>query len=89
MNELVVAARFSDGDRETARLVTLTRRGDWIYMRGGPTGYESLMFIDDYPAERDWVACFGTPGRWDRCVVPGSEMRHAMEAFREPAEVPA
>jgi hypothetical protein len=51
---------------------------------GGVTGYESF-FINSRSLQRsafvDWTACMGTPGRWDRLVVPWSSMKQVFDHF--------
>ena len=55
----------------------------WIHLEGGPTGYESM------PADRlgeaveagGWLACIGTPGRWDRLFVPSDSLEVAGKAL--------
>ena len=51
---------------------------------GGVTGYESYC-LDENTVERnmgrDWIACMGTNGRWDRLVVPWSSMKTVYEYF--------
>lgn len=46
----------------------------WIQCEGGPTGFESchLEFIQE---GRDWLACAGTMGSWDRLLIPHDELR--------------
>lgn len=61
-------------------LVDLTYDGRAVRMRGGPTGYESFLW-SDWRLDRDdwtWVACAGTPGRWDGCTVSDASMRDAL-----------
>lgn len=65
-----------DGSPPFERDVELIVRGDYVHMRGGPTGYESFP-----PAAydgRDWWACVGTPGRWNQCVVPAAVLGPAL-----------
>lgn len=54
-----------------------------IKMHGGPTGYESLIAADyiEHDNRTGWMACFGTPGRWDQCFVPEDQMRDALRRF--------
>lgn len=50
----------------------------WIYMIGGPTGWESaepLKMIG-----RGWLACFGT-GHWEKCWVEEPELHRVLVEF--------
>ena len=45
---------------------------------GGVTGYESFFLVEKSivrMAYEDWTACMGTPGVWDKLVVPWTSMR--------------
>jgi hypothetical protein len=63
--------------------VTLDIHNDYVWMHGGPTGYESLpasAFSDPRHKGRGWLACFGTPGNYnhyDQCTVPWPEFERA------------
>lgn len=73
-----VSAIFNklDGSAPVRRDVELELRGDYVWMRGGPTGYESAPAAGlAAHGDRDWAACIGTEGRWARCVVPASALR--------------
>lgn len=51
---------------------------------GGVTGYESFFLNSrslQNVAYRDWHACMGTTGRWDRLVVPWSSMKQVYDYF--------
>ena len=53
-------------------------------VEGGVTGYESYCLDEntvDRNMGRDWIACMGTKGRWDRLVVPWSSMKTVYEYF--------
>jgi hypothetical protein len=72
-----------DGTPTFTREVVLDIHGDYVWMHGGPTGYESLpasAFTDPRHAGKAWLACFGTPGvmsHWDYCEVPWTEFERA------------
>lgn len=55
---------------------SLELRDGNIYLVGGPTGYESIprANLDATIVCDGWLACLGTPGRFDRCFVPAVEM---------------
>ena len=70
---------------KTARPVTMRykidRRDmeDWLRLLDGPTGYESMrLFLNDaiqnFMAGKYWLACMGTMGKWDKLIIPASEM---------------
>lgn len=53
---------------------------------GGPTGYEGFKidtFLDCHEEmfEHGWCACIGTPGVWDKLVVPGYEMLRILNLY--------
>lgn len=56
----------------------------WLYLEGGPTGYESIRLGDWEEKEllsgekTGWSACAGTTGRWDKLFVPITEMRRVL-----------
>jgi len=55
-----------------------------LQMADGVTGYESFYLDADVVAdcaERGWLACSGTYGRWDSLFVWPAEMRKAFEFF--------
>lgn len=75
-----VDAVFSNADdtEPVTRTVTLELRDNgWLWMRGGPTGWESMQPGPE--RGRAWMACVGTPGSWKRCVVPAAEMDRALD----------
>jgi len=42
----------------------------WLYLMGGPTGFESAMVKQLAQSEHDtWCACAGTPNVWDKLIV--------------------
>lgn len=57
----------------------------WVYMHGGPTGFESFGLLDSGGAPwpvgrvpgRGWMACYGTVDSWPRCYVEPDEMDRA------------
>lgn len=54
-----------------------------FYLIGGPTGYESFRLTSKGTdikgmCEKGWMACAGTPGTWDKLVIPGKEMKKAI-----------
>lgn len=78
-----VSAEFTklhrDGEITETRIVTLQLREgerDYVWMTGGPTGYESFA-LDEWRSG-DWCACAGTVGSWARCIVPAAEMTRAV-----------
>jgi hypothetical protein len=82
-----VTATFDklDGTPEYKRVVTLELRDrGYVWMIGGPTGYESLPATAG-PFDKPWCACVGTPGRWMECIVPADEMNRA---YREMGLLP-
>lgn len=50
---------------------------DYIHVLGGPTGYESMPFksLDRAIEAGGWLACFGTPGRYDRLLIPAEQLQ--------------
>lgn len=79
---VTVTAQFDrlDGSEPFDREVVLDVHLDYVYMHGGPTGYESLpagAFKNPAIVTRGWCACAGTRGVWLRCSVSGSEMARA------------
>jgi hypothetical protein len=62
----------------TRRVVLELRDSGYVWMIGGPTGYESLPATAG-PFEKDWCACVGTRGRWAECIVPAAEMNRAYQ----------
>jgi|LGVF01.2.fsa_nt_gb hypothetical protein len=67
--------------------ITLKDGYEVFQLFGGPTGYESFTLKPlDIPGlekwntdkdeimSRNWVACAGTKGTWDKLVIPASEM---------------
>ena len=77
-SEVLGYAVFSDeGENPEERPIAFVRRGDWLHLRGGPTGYESAQMRGHQL--RDWTACVGTKGRWERCVVPARELNRALD----------
>lgn len=71
----------SDRTSEVSVYLWLDKKPDGtlsVQLDGGPTGHESFVAS---PANivamqsRNWVACMGTRGRWDRLVVPRHEMK--------------
>lgn len=56
----------------------------WVKLSPGVTGYESAS-VEDLLKESyrgDWSACAGTPGSWDRLVVPFQEMERLKDILR-------
>lgn len=56
----------------------------WLRLEGGPTGYESIRLfnletIKAFMDGKSWEACFGTKHRWDRLIIPASEMLRIIE----------
>lgn len=51
----------------------------------GVTGYESF-YIDDYAEENmpmfGWLACAGTPKRWDTLFIPAEEMKKVFDELK-------
>ena len=57
-----------------------------LKLHGGVTGFEGFYLskdiIDTYKnTNSDWMACSGTPNRYDQLIVPNSEMRRAFLFF--------
>lgn len=85
MDRFTVTAERTDLTTERTREVSVSLRvvskedGQvWIVMEGGPTGHESIQATDHVVRTlqtRNWVACFGARGQWDRLVVSAYEMR--------------
>ena len=53
-------------------------RDDVFKLFGGPTGSESFYIEKGVPerqSKHGWLACAGTPGRWDRLEIPAEEMK--------------
>ena len=52
----------------------------------GSTGYESF-YIDDYAEENmpkfGWLACAGTPKRWDKLFIPAEEMKKVFDEINK------
>jgi hypothetical protein len=84
MSAVEVMAEFDrlDGSAPVLRPVRLRVERGYVFMWGGPTGYESA------PVEAlsgpDWYACAGTRGRWARCVVRGPALRYAAYLLGQP-----
>lgn len=80
-----VSATFFDRrtNAESVRTLELTYDGRVVQLRGGPTGYENFIAEDRRPEHRgrDWVACFGTKGVYDRCVIDGRSLNAALASF--------
>jgi hypothetical protein len=62
-----------------------------FYLLNGVTGYESfsidnsdyiksigLGFNKEQMIQRGWLACMGTPRKYDKLYIPGSEMEKAL-----------
>ena len=64
--------------RETILPIEL-RRGEWLYLIGGPTGYESFSLASYLANDTglDWCACAGFSD-WNRCVVKAASLRAAL-----------
>jgi len=48
----------------------------------GPTGYEAFYLNERTVkklSEIGWIACIGTPGKWDRLFISAEEMKKAFE----------
>lgn len=74
-----VTAVFSepDGSYASNRRVQLELRpGGYVWMKGGPTGWESFD-PTGWPTGRDWVANMGDR-RYLHCVVPAAELDRAL-----------
>jgi hypothetical protein len=59
-------------------------KGEYLYLVGGPTGYESML-LDELPASiasGSWVACLGAEDRWHRLEVPGTELKRIREHLK-------
>lgn len=89
----VLRTRLSrDSDVETTDVAAfrVERRffdgADWIHIvDGGATGHESMPLdhLDEAIAADGWLACFGTPGRWDRLVVPATSLQELCKQFEK------
>jgi hypothetical protein len=54
----------------------------FVHVEGGPTGHESASYERLFEEDgRDWCACTGTEGRWDRLVLSAASLRQAREFF--------
>lgn len=54
----------------------------WLYLRGGPTGFESIQVSEetrDIVGEYGWHACAGTSERWDELYIPAGEMKRVFD----------
>lgn len=54
-----------------------------FHLIGGPTGYESFYIDSNFDHLEEicisgWCACMGTPGEWDKLVIPGMEMERVL-----------
>lgn len=56
----------------------------WVHLRPGVTGYESASVEDLLKDNKlsNWPACAGTPGSWDRLVVPEVELERLKDILR-------
>lgn len=60
----------------------------WLYLDGGPTGYESICLKGRYPliaheGSYKWCACAGTKGRWDELVILHHQMVIILNTYKE------
>lgn len=62
--------------RENQPVVSVTDGG----VTGGESVYADEYFLSCGP-RNGWCVCAGTPGRWDRLVIPPKEMRAALTAL--------
>lgn len=71
----------NDRTTEVQVYLWVDRKADgsvWIQLDGGPTGYESFQATEANiraMQTKNWIACMGTRGRWDRLMVPVTELR--------------
>ena len=87
--EVEVVAEFTDlvtgavSRRRVALKLVSQRPGEFVVtMGGGPTGYESFRVrreTCDEMSQSGWVACAGTPSRFDHCFVSADEMSRAFD----------
>lgn len=61
---------------------------DIFQLIGGVTGYESFNIDSNFSYlekmfKTGWVACFGTPCKWDKLVIPGRQMKKAFSLYPE------
>lgn len=58
-------------------------KGDYLYLVGGPTGAESMPIdkLEDVIRAGSWLACMGSPLRWDKLEVPGSELEKVRQSL--------
>lgn len=67
-------------EREYAWYIASGGGGEpYLFLEGGPTGYESaplgsLMYDVSTSDKKEWLACFGTPGRYDRLTIYSSSL---------------
>ena len=54
------------------RLVRFERRGEWLYMIGGPTGSES-MHPDDFERRGEWLYMIGGPTGYESMLPDDRE----------------
>lgn len=72
----IVPLRFECHFRENRPVVAI--------VDGGVTGYETIYFDDhflDWTRAKGWLACAGTPDRYDSLFVPAKEMRAVFEGL--------
>lgn len=58
---------------------------DWLYLIGGPTGYEAMPFNHlpkAFSKSLPWAACFGND-IYDKLDVPPEELRRVWDAHPE------
>lgn len=69
------------GDMRKVRLTYHTKYGsdgqEWLHLINGPTGSEAaplLALRNDSRFDSGWLACAGTPERWDTLLVTGESL---------------
>lgn len=72
---------FTNQSREVdigayAKASTYLKGEVYLYLDGGPTGYESMPArgLDHAIEGGGWTACMGTSERWDKLVVSAEEL---------------
>lgn len=54
----------------------------WLYISPGVTGYESAEVALLLKHKGDWCACAGTPGSWDKLVIPADVIECLKDVLR-------
>lgn len=60
---------------------TESSRDVHVYIIGGPTGYESISLKNlkkVVETEKNWCACAGTRGSWNKMVIPARSCKHML-----------